>query len=113
MTSQVIALNGNVLDLLRVDLVEQIGVLDFRVFPAHAAAFGDDAPKHNQADENKDPEHDRLDGRIHQDSSFPAGENPLTGTSAPPTSSLDASAFREVTESTGLSVKDTSSAPPG
>ncbi len=70
------ALDGDILHLLRVDLVQQVGVGDFRLL-SHVGAALHNAPKQHEADEDEDPEHDRFDGRIHQDSSFPAGEKPL------------------------------------
>ena len=71
---QLSALDGYILHLLRIDLVEQIGVGDFRVFP-HARATLHNTPEQHETDQDKDPEHDRLDSRIHQDSSFPAGRS--------------------------------------
>src|ERR1039458_3733924 len=49
--------------------------------PKHAAtgALLHHTPQKHEANEDKDPEHNRFNGRIHQDSSFPAGENPLEG----------------------------------
>ncbi len=74
-------LNGDVLHLPRIDLVQQVGIGDLRVLAPHVGAALDNAPQQHQADEDKDPEHDRFDGRIHQDSSFPAGEKPRRATS--------------------------------
>ena len=79
------ALDGNVLHLTRFDLVEQIGVGELRLLP-HARAPRDDTPQEHQTDEDEHPEHDCLDGRIHQDSSFPGGGRIPLNTPAPPTS---------------------------
>ncbi len=79
--AQLRALDGDVLHLLRINLVEQVRVRDLRILAADAIAAADNTPQQHQADEDEDPEHDGFNGRIHQDSSFPAGEKPLTRTS--------------------------------
>src|ERR1035437_1686315 len=81
---QLVALDGRIVHRSR--LIEQIRVAELSLLSTHACASLHHAPKQHEADENKDPEHDRFDGRIHQDSSFPVLEKPLTGSPAPPPS---------------------------
>jgi hypothetical protein len=84
-TVQFVTLNRRVLHRPRLHLVEQVGVSDLCVF-AHACAPLHHTPKEHETDKDKDPEHDRLNGRIHQDPSFPGGEKSLASPPAPPTS---------------------------
>ena len=71
MAVQLCALDGDILHLAGIDLVQKIGVADLCVL-AHAGASLHHAPQEHEADEDKDPEHDRFNARIHQGSSFPA-----------------------------------------
>ena len=77
MAAKVSALDGRVLHQPLLHLVVQLGVGDLRVLGSHSCALLHNAPEQHKADQDKDPEHDRLDGRIHQDSSFPAGRSRL------------------------------------
>jgi len=70
------ALNRRILHLAGLDLVQQIGVPDFRGLAPHASPALHYHVQHHQAHEYEHPQDDRLDRRIHQDPSFPAGENP-------------------------------------
>src|ERR1035437_8514902 len=93
-------LDGDILHRARLDLVQQIGVANLSVL-AGTGALLHHTPQQHEANEDKDPEHDRFNGRIHQDSSFPAGENPLEGVfNTACIITLDAATFLEVTEST-------------
>jgi len=74
---QLIALDLRILHQALLNFVDQVGVFNLRIL-AHAGASLHHAPQKHEADENKHPEHDRFNARIHQDSSFPAGEKPLT-----------------------------------
>ena len=59
--------------------------------------------KQHEADEDKDPEHDRFNASNSPELLFPGGENRLAGPPAPPASlSLDARNSLEVTESTHM-----------
>ena len=68
-------------------LVVQLGVGDFRVFTRADGAVLDHAPQQHKANEYKDPEHDRFNGRIHQDPLSRRGEAALE-LPTPPASSL-------------------------
>ena len=61
MPVQIGALNGDILHLPRLDLVQQIGIGVLRLFP-HACALRHDTPQQHQTNQDEDPEHDRFDG---------------------------------------------------
>ena len=67
------SLDGRVLDLSGIDLIQQIRVAH-RGRLAHARAPLNHGPKQHQADQDKYPEHDCFYGRIHQNPSFPASK---------------------------------------
>ena len=80
---QLVALDLGILHQPLLHLAVQVGVGNLRVLGPHASALRHHAPKQHEADEDKDPEHDRFDGRIHQYSSLSALEKPASGSSAP------------------------------
>ena len=100
-----LALDRRILHLAGLDLVQQIGVPDFRGLAPHASPALHYHVQHHQAHEYEHPEDDRLDRRIHQDPSFPSGGSPCNQAPNTATSPLDDSNVRKVTEST-LALRD-------
>ena len=74
MAAEIGALNGSVLHHVVLHLVVQVGIRYLRVFTRADRAVLDNTPEQHEADQYKDPEHDRFDGRIHQDPLSRRGE---------------------------------------